>query len=106
MTDNNQPPRTGRPRGLVALNVVLLMILSAVVLVPSVEAQFTAPTTRVRGNYTVVGGETLGENANTIFVLDSANRDMVALRWNDSTKSLEGVGYRDLVRDVQSDPDR
>lgn len=106
MTDNNHAPRAGRRTGLVALNAALLMILSAVVLVPSVDAQLTTPNARVRGDYTVVGGQTLGDTASTVYVLDSANRDMVALRWNDSSKSLEGVGYRDLVRDVQSDPDR
>ncbi len=97
-----------RPRrsGLVVLNLVLLGVLGVVTIAPRVDAQSMMQTPRVRGEYTVVGGETLGDTASTIYVLDSANREIVSLRWNDSTKSLEGVGFRDLVRDVNSDPDR
>jgi hypothetical protein len=41
-----------------------------------------------------------------IYVLDSANREMVGLRWNDGTKQLEGIGYRDLVEDITQENDR
>ncbi len=97
-----------RPRrsGLVALNLALLAVLGVVTVSPRVGAQMGNPENRVRGEYTLVGGEVLGETASTIYVLDSANRELVSLRWNDSTKALEGVGYRDLVRDVNSDPER
>jgi hypothetical protein len=94
------------PRGLVVLNVALLTILGVVSITPQVDAQSSPINMRVRGDYSVVGGKTLGENASTIFVLDSENRELVSLRWNDSTKAIEGVGFRDLVRDVNSDPDR
>ena len=108
MAQNNQSsaPHKAWPRGLVVLNVSLLAILGVVTLTPKVDAQSSPVNMRVRGEYSVVGGETLGENANTIYVLDSANRELVSLRWNDSTKAIEGVGFRDLVRDVNSDPDR
>ena len=108
MNNNQEADRAPRPKrsGLVALNVVLLAILSAVTLAPSVDAQLSGTSNRVRGDYSIVGGQTLGENASTIYVMDSANREVVAMRWNDSTKALEGVGFRDLVRDVQGDPDR
>lgn len=100
--------RPGRP-GLVVLNLVLLGVLGAVTLAPGAGAQPLRGDTqnpRVRGDYALVGGVSLGDNAATVYVLDSANRELVALRWNDSTKSLEGVGFRDLVRDANSDPDR
>jgi hypothetical protein len=98
-----------RRSGLVALNLVLLGTLGVVALVPDAGAQSGRgdfQNMRVRGDYALVGGETLGETASTVYVLDSANRELVALRWNDGTKSLEGVGFRDLVRDANSDPDR
>lgn len=98
-------PRTRRS-GLVVLNIALLCALGGVTLSTQVGAQPSNQNMRVRGEYTVVGGATIGENANTIYVLDSANREVVSLRWNDSTKALEGIGFRDLVRDVNSDPDR
>jgi hypothetical protein len=115
MTTEEMSGRTGRARGrgsrsgIVVLNMLLLGVLGVVALAPRLEAQqmrgdFQNP--RVRGEYAIVGGETLGDNASTVYVLDSANRELVALRWNDSTKSLEGVGFRDLVRDANSDPDR
>ena len=96
--------------GLVALNLALLVGLGLVTFAPGAGAQLGAnrnnPEGRVRGEYAVVGGSTLGQTASTIYVLDSANREMIALKWNDSIKSLEGVGYRDLVADASSDPDR
>ena len=93
-------------RGLVVLNVVLLFGLGAVTLSGQVDAQSSSATGRVRGDYSVVGGATLGGVSSMIYVLDSANREMIALSWNDSSKSLDGVGYRDLNLDASSDPDR
>ena len=108
MTQKNHSERglATLPRGLVMLNVALLAVLGVVTLTPQVVAQASSENMRVRGEYTVVGGQTIGENASTIYVIDSANRELVSLRWNDSTKALEGIGFRDLVRDVNSDPDR
>jgi len=101
----------GSRRGLLLLNLCLLFVLGVVSLAPLAEAQNgisgqSYQTMRVRGQYSVVGGESLGEVASTVFVLDSANRELVSLRWNDSTKSLEGIGFRDLVLDANRDPDR
>ena len=93
-------------RGLVMLNLALLCGLGAVSLSTSASAQMGSATNRVRGEYTIVGGSTLGSISNMIYVLDSANREMIALSWNDSSKSLEGIGYRDLRIDASSDPDR
>lgn len=117
MRESQRLTRSSRPllgtdrRGLVLLNVALLGTLAAVTLTPWAGAQ--APMgqdrlghTRVRGEYALVGGSTLGNLASTMYILDSANRELLVLRWNDSSKSLEGVGYRDLARDASSDPDR
>jgi len=108
MTNSNESARgirAGRS-GLVALNLVLLGVLGVLTFSPQVGAQMGGEPMRVRGEYTLVGSETLGETASTVHVLDSANRELVSLRWNDSTKALEGLGFRDLVRDVNSDPER
>tara|TARA_E500000318_G_scaffold85651_2_gene81757 strand:- start:16124 stop:16456 length:333 start_codon:yes stop_codon:yes gene_type:complete len=108
MTNTNETQHRGRSgrSGLVALNLALLAILGLVTLSPQVGAQMEGNDMRVRGVYTVIGSDTLGETASTIHVLDSANREIVSLRWNESTKALEGLGFRDLVRDVNSDPER
>lgn len=107
--DTSGTAARSRRSGLVVLNLFLLAALGAVMLAPTVDAKpmrGDVQNPRVRGDYSLVGGETLGDNASTVYVLDSANRELVALRWNDGNKSLEGVGFRDLVRDANSDPDR
>jgi len=84
---------------LIALNAGLLGTLGAVLYGPQALAQVGA--TRAPGEYATIGGEMPGSNNNTIFVIDAANREMIALEWNDSTRSLEGIGFRDLATDVQ-----
>ncbi|MFK7758597.1 MAG: hypothetical protein AB8C13_01475 [Phycisphaerales bacterium] len=66
----------------------------------------SSETRRVGGQYICVGGATSGGYTNVIYVLDTANREVVALRWNDGTKQLDGVGYRDLVEDLTKENDR
>lgn len=103
----SRPVRGRRPRrGLIVLNVALLSALGLVTFAPGAGAQMGTQNARVRGDYSIVGGSTIGGVSSAIYVLDSANRELIALNWNDSTRSLEGVGYRDLSRDSSSDPDR
>lgn len=102
-------PRGKRVGGLVVLNLALLGVLGAVSFSPMADAQSANSansTTRARGEYSIVGGATIGGVSSVIYVLDTINRELIALNWNDSTKSLEGVGYRDLSLDAVSDPDR
>jgi len=94
------------PRGLIVLNLALLGGLGLVSFAPSADAQSGALVSRVPGDYSVVGGATVGGVSSVIYVLDSANRELIALSWNDSIKSLEGIGYRDLSLDSTGDPDR
>lgn len=97
--------RTARAhRGLIVLNLALLGTLGAVSLAPSAGAQ--APIARARGAYTLVGGTVTGSNANAVYVLDAANREMVGLLWDDSRRQLIGFGYRDLANDLLADPER
>ncbi|MGV6815071.1 MAG: hypothetical protein ACWA5W_08700 [Phycisphaerales bacterium] len=112
--DQNRAMGDGRGnrkwRGLVGLNAVLLGTLGVLSFSPWAGAQSAGrqgdQVSRVRGDYVVVGGANIGGVASVIYVVDTANGEMIALDWNDSTKSLEGVGYRDLRRDATSDPDR
>ncbi len=93
-------------RGLIALNLALLGGLGLVTFAPGAVAQLGGPVTRVRGEYSIVGGASIGGVSSVVYVLDTTNRELIALNWNDSTKSLDGVGYRDLSVDATSDPDR
>jgi len=92
-------------RMMTRMNLVLAGGVVVLAVVGMAGAQATEAR-RVGGQYTCVGGQTLGGYTNVIYVLDSANREMVALRWNDATKQLEGAGYRDLVEDITKENDR
>ena len=96
--------RSRQMRALVALNACLLVALALVSVAPRATAQ--AGVRRPPGTYTIIGGEPPGGNANAVYVLDSSNRELVVVRWNNSTNTLEGVGYRDLSADAIAEPNR
>ncbi|MCC5822797.1 MAG: hypothetical protein LAT64_05280 [Phycisphaerales bacterium] len=103
--NSNRPVRRlPAPRGLVVLNAVLLAALVGVSVVPHAGAQ-NQPN-RARGEYTLVGGEISGGNSNAIYVLDAANREMIALLYEPSRRLIQGVGYRDLATDLVIDTQR
>jgi hypothetical protein len=85
-----------RRRVLVTLNIGLLMVLGLTALGPSASGQREA---RTRGQYVMVSGKADGSQADAIYIVDSANQDMIVLRWNAQTKSLDGMGFRDLAED-------
>ena len=92
-------------RGALIVNGVLLTLLGVVSLAPRADGQ-RAGSGRARGDYTMVSGRIQGGNANVVYVLDAANQEMIGLRWNESAKALEGVGYRDLQADAQAEMGR
>ncbi len=91
-------------RGLIVVNVALLMLLAAVSLAPSSLAQRGGG--RARGEYTLVAGKVTGSSAHAVYVVDSSNQDLIALRWSETTKTLEPIGYRDLKEDANLSPGR
>ena len=105
-THSEHRSRRPLPRGLVALNAVLLAALAAVSVAPRAGAQAQTPPNRARGEYTLVGGEVSGASSHAIHVIDAANREMVTLVWEHSRSSLSGVGYRDLAADLTLDTQR
>jgi hypothetical protein len=110
MNDRDQSqcvsPKPRRWGGLVGLNLVLLGVRGAVSFSPWADAQSSNGHSRVRGDYSIVGGANIGGVSSVIYVVDTPNGELIALSWNDSSKSLEGIGYRDLRIDASSDPDR
>lgn len=95
-------PRRGRladPRvALVALNAVLLLVLGVVTLSPSAAAQ---QAQRPRGEYILLGGQMTGSPTSAVHVIDTSNQEMITLRWSQSGKTFEGLGYRNLRLDAQ-----
>ncbi len=91
-------------RGLIMLNVALLVMLAAVTLAPSSHAQRGGG--RARGEYTMVSGKVTGSSAHVVYVVDSSNQDLLAVRWSETSKALDTLGYRDLKEDANQSPGR
>lgn len=98
------PARRRVSKGLVALNAALVLGLGVATLVPTASA--SRQPGRARGAYTMVNGAIQGGNSDAIYVVDSANQEMIVLRWNDGRNTLEGVGYRNLMTDATAQPGR
>lgn len=87
--------------GLLALNAGLLIVAGGLAIDSAVFAQpGVAGPTRAPGDYALVGGSIPGANSNAVYVLDAANRELVAVRWDPSTRGLVGIGFRDLASDA------
>ena len=93
-----------RIRPIILLNAGLLLALGTVTLAPDALAQ--RGSARVRGDYTMVSGRIQGGNTNAVYIVDAANQEFVAVRWNNATKALDGIGYRNLQLDGQVGPGR
>jgi hypothetical protein len=89
-----------RHRRLLALNAALLAALALVTFLParSAEAQRAQ---RVRGQYTLAATRIQGITESGVFIIDSSNGEMVAVRWDRSRKTLAPLGFRDLAADAK-----
>jgi hypothetical protein len=103
---NPQSERPVVPVRLIAANAVLLAAL-AVLTVAGVQSQAGAQpgggagaaAQRGRGDYTMVSGRYQGGTANMVYLLDSANQELLALEWNRNRNEFTPLGLRSLVDD-------
>jgi hypothetical protein len=96
------PQRRSLSRALVALNLTLAGTLTALTLLPTqtVSAQPGAAPARPRGDYAMVSGKSSGiGNYNAVFIVDSTNQELVALKWDNSRTQFDGLGFRSLNAD-------
>ncbi len=106
MQPNHRHPH-GRRNALVALNALLLAALGFVHFGTSAEAQNAPPgAQRARGEYTMVSGRGTMGGADVVYVIDSNNQELVALRWEQAKQVLATVGYRTIEGDAQAQPGR
>jgi len=84
-------------RSLLALNLLLLGVLALVSLHGIAGAQSERP--RSRGQYTMVNAKAQGISESCLYVVDSANQELLVVRWDRSRQQIKGIGYRDLVAD-------
>lgn len=80
---------------LVILNALLLGALGFVTFTPTAGAQ-----SRRNGLYTLVGGTANGQVQGVAYIVDEVNQEMVAITWNEGTKTLNGLGYNNLAQDA------
>lgn len=86
-------------KSLLTLNLVLLGILTLVSL-PVGGAAAQSERARSRGQYIMVNARIQGISESGIYVVDSANQELLVLRWDNSRRVLRGIGYRDLNADA------
>ncbi len=89
---NNTRSRLG---GLIALNAALLAVLAVVTFAPGANAQH-----RSRGKYAMVTGGVTGSLSSVVYIVDTANQELIALSFDPSAKRLKGVGYRNIESDA------
>ena len=89
--------RRSRYAGLIALNAALVGALAFISFAPNASAQQDAR--RPRGEYTMVAGQAQGISESVIYIVDSTNQEILAMRWDRSRKSLAGIGYRNMSVD-------
>ncbi len=88
----------GVPKGLLLLNAGLVGALGALLWMGEAGAQGAA--TRAEGRYVLLSGEASGLSTPVVYVLDTANQEVIALRWDERTDRAEILGFRDLRADA------
>lgn len=91
------PSKSRLVRRLLVVNAVLALGIGAA-LVATASAQPNAA--RPAGQYLMVNAKTQGNSANAVYIVDSVNREMVVVRWNNSQSKFDGLGYRNLAIDA------
>jgi hypothetical protein len=87
-------------RGSLVAPLVLIAVLGGVIGVQRLSPLAAAQATnRARGEYTVVSGRQSSGGPHILYVVDSSNNEMIALRWDQSRQMLAGTGYRNLAAD-------
>lgn len=95
-------------RRLLWVNAAVFGVLAVLVAFPAgaQNTQGGLPGQRARGEYTMISGKTsVGGNA-AVYILDSVNQEMIALRWDTGKRSFTGLGYRNLDADSKAQPGR
>ena len=82
-------------RAAVVVNAIGLALLAAVTFAPTAGAQY-----RARGAYTMAAGRANGADSSVVYVVDTANQELIAVTYNPNTKLIDGVGYRHIGADA------
>ena len=83
--------------GVIALNVILIIILSVLVFVPTSDAQIS-----VSSQYMAVPSQANGITTGAVYIMNTTSQELVAVAWNRNKKKIMPLGYRNLSSDAQS----
>lgn len=95
--------RRNSPAPVVIVNVVLLALVVGLALTPSAGAR---QPSRARGVYSMVSGSIQGGNADVLYLIDSANQELIAINWDTARSNLNVIGYRNLAVDAKQRGER
>ncbi len=87
---------------LIALNAGLLLLLGVVTLAPMAQAQRGRQVRRAPGEYTMVAARPQGLSEDALYIVDASNMELLAIRYDQSAKSLKFIDYRDLNTDLEA----
>jgi hypothetical protein len=87
--------RAGSLGALLALNAALVAILAAVAFSPAAIAQ-----ARSRGTYAMVAGGANNTQSSLVYIVDAVNQELVVVTYNGTTRTLDGITYRNLAADA------
>jgi hypothetical protein len=48
----------------------------------------------------MLAGRPRSGSGSVVYVIDSVNQETITLKWNESRNVLEGLGYRNMSRDL------
>jgi hypothetical protein len=71
--------------------------LAVVAAPPGADAQ---RADRARAEYTMVAGRVQGATEQILYLLDGANQEVAAVRWDRGNDQLTPIGYQDLRADA------
>ncbi|MDA0214380.1 MAG: hypothetical protein O2875_03345 [Planctomycetota bacterium] len=90
--------RRSRLVALTILNGALLVAIIALPLTRTADGQ-DGRASRSHATYSMAGGNVGGVANGAIYIVDETHDEMISLMWNDKTKILTAIGYRNLAAD-------
>ena len=90
--------RRSRLAALTILNGGLLLAVIALPLARRADGQ-EGMGMRSHSTYSMAGGHVSGIASGAIYIVDETHDEMISVMWNDKSKVLTSIGYRNLAAD-------
>ena len=89
---------TPRHRRIIALAAVNCLLLGLIIAIP-MTSRATGQAGPGRATYSMAGGNVDSTDMGVLHVVDETHQEMVSLIWNDKSRTLTPIGYRNLAAD-------